>query len=175
MRKFSFLILILILTSVTFAQTTSENSTIVAVVDANVFNDREKGINRLVQAENSYNIENYEARSLSKKISALEKEIDLLLNQKSPINEKYLELQKLKGELLIAEDATRVEYKRKYSIIVEPVIEKIRIKLQEFNKIYGYALIIDKTFDSILVEGKVDDITEKFIQFCNESFEKELK
>jgi Skp family chaperone for outer membrane proteins len=172
-KKFGFLILIIIFASVSFAQTKSETSIKIAIVDTNVFNDREKGIKRLVKAENSYNIEHFTEHSLSKEIKVLEKEIDLLLNQNKPINEKYVELQKLKKELENAQEEKKAEYKRKYSIIVEPVIEKIRNKLQELNKLNGYILVIDKSNGSILIEGEVEDITEEFIKFCNESFEKE--
>ncbi len=173
MRKFCFLILILIFSSVSFAQTSSENSNKIAVIDTNILSDKEKGIKRLTQAENSYHVENFTAYSLSKRIDALEKEINLLLDQNKPINEKYVELQKLKKELENAQEEKKAEYKRKYSIIVEPVVEKIRKKLQEFSELNKYAVVIDKSQASIIVQGEVEDITEEFIKFCNDSFEKE--
>lgn len=170
---FGFLFLILIFSSLSFAQIKSQASIKIAVIDTNIFNDTEKGIKKFVKAEDSYNIEHYQEHSLTKKINELENEINYLLSQNKPINEKYVELQKLRNELENAQAESKAEHKRKYSIVVEPVNERIRSKLDEFNKLHGYALVVDKSNGSILIDGGVEDITEKFIRFCNESFEKE--
>jgi Skp family chaperone for outer membrane proteins len=172
MKLISLLILILVLTAASYAQSTTANK--VAVIDTEAFSKREQGIKKLIRAENSYSIESFgEENYLTEKIDTLKKEIYCLQNQNKSIADKNDELQKLKAELKNIREGKKAEYERKYSLVVSPVVEKIREKLKDFAKLKGYVIVIDKSEDSILVEGEVDDITSDFIRFCNESFEKE--
>lgn len=171
MKIISFLFLTLILSASAFAQTATSNK--VAVVDTSIFSDPTKGIKILVKRENSYNIEYYLEQTLRKRINELEKEVYCLQNQNKSSEKKSEELKKLKAELKRTEENKKAEIERKYSLIVKPVIEKIREKLKEFANLKGYAIVIDKSNTSLLIEGEVDDITSDFIRFCNEIFEKE--
>lgn len=167
----------LILTASAFAQAEQKlASNKVVIIDTTVFNNNTQGIKRLVVAERSFNVEHFYKHSLTKQIKTLEKELFSLDKQSKSFCEKSLELQKLKDELIRASEETKAEYERKYSLIVIPVIEKVREKLKEFFRVKGYAIIIDKSDilnSQTLIEGETEDITLAFIKFCNDSFEKE--
>jgi Skp family chaperone for outer membrane proteins len=95
------------------------------------------------------------------------------LNRNEPINEKYLGLQKLTAGLDRLNKASDLEKERKYSIIVASIISRIKEKVREFAKSKGYVLVLDKYDDAFMIEGEIVDATSEFINFCNESFDKE--
>ncbi len=135
-KAINLLILTMVFTASVFAQANqSGNSNKIAVIDTSLFNNQKQGIKKLIQAERSYSIENFEGYDLKKEINELETKIIYLLSKNESINESYTELQKLKAELKDNQEHTKAEYHRKYSIVVEPVIEKIRRKIIEFSKI----------------------------------------
>ena len=148
----------------------------VAMVDTYVFSDENKGIKVLVKAIRSYSNDNFIEYPLREQIKKLEEEINDLLNQGATINEKYVELGKLKAELSRMEESDKASESKRYSIIVGPVEKKIFEKVKEFAKLKGYFIIFDKSKleqSPIFIEGEIEDVTVEFIKFCNDAFDKE--
>ena len=180
MKIFQFVLisiaLILVFTTSTFAQVQKVNSNPnckIAVVDSSVFDDRINGIKVLVKAKNSYFNESFYLSDLKKDIDDVKKQINLLIAQNQSINEKYVELQKLKSKFLMAKEQSEFNERKRYSIVVSPIDKKIREKLDEFILQNGYALVMDITETEVIIKGNTENITMAFIKFCNESFEKE--
>ena len=174
MRTIHLSILILILTVSAFSQSNKKNiSNKVVLIDTSVFADKQQGIKILLQLYESYLAENRKPILLSERIDMLERELNNLQRHNKPIKEKYEEIQKLKVELNNAQKETTSERRKRYSIIQKSIVEKIVEKLKEFVKLKGYAIVIDKFHKGFLLESEIEDITKFFIQFCNESFEKE--
>ena len=146
---------------------------VIVKIDTSIFGDSEKGIKILVKAERNFDLEYFKEAALIRKIEKLKKEINDLLFQDIPINENYIKLQNLENELKDAQLASKNEYERRYSILVTPIIEKIREKLEEFANLNGYPIILEESKAGFIVSGEIDDLTFEFIKFCNESFEKE--
>lgn len=168
--------------TVSFSQAKSEETNTsknecfkVAVINTMTFYDKEKGIKKLVQAENLLGfIEYFEIHSLTKRIEKLENEIHLLQSQGKSVEEKNAELKGLKEELKLAWKQKKAEIERKTDILVKPVIDEIAVKLEEFAKLKGYTVVLDLAKSkSILVVTHGIDITVEFIQFCNDHFDKE--
>ena len=174
MRKINLLILILIFTVSAFSQSDKKNiSNKVVLINTSVFADKQQGIKMLAQLYESYLTENRKPVLLAERIDRLERELNNLQSQNKPVNEKYEEIQKLKVELNNAQKETTSERRKRYSLIQISIVEKIVEKLKEFAKLKGYAIVIDKFHKGFLIESEIEDITKIFIQFCNESFEKE--
>ena len=172
MKKFLPLILFLMLSASVFAQT-GGNSVVVkaALIDTKAFDDGEKGIKLLVNAnEILKNIEYFEINNLTKRIKETKLEIDSLIAAKKPITEAFSKLKALENQLGKAEAEKKEEFNRKYSYVVAPVMDKIRKKFAEFALKKGYTILIDKSNGSVLTESDVEDVTTEFVKFCNDAF-----
>lgn len=146
----------------------------IAVIDTNLFEDETKGIKLLFQKKiTSESSENFYLFGLIDRVTNLEKEIDELLIKKVSINEKYIELLKLKAEFKEAKERDEESNRKRYSLMVAPINQRIQQKINEFIKLKGYSVVFQKDGILELSDIEVTDITSEFIRFCNESFEKE--
>jgi Skp family chaperone for outer membrane proteins len=164
--------LVLILTTGAAAQTVAVKGK-VAVINTYIFGDEERGIKKLAVALRSLYGEDPGAAALEEQRTAAQKEIDARIAQNKPINEAYLKLNALNSEYNRRLGNRKTEIDKKHRLFVEPVYEEIRGKLKEFTALKGYSVVIDIGDSGFLVEGEIDDITQEFIQFCNDAFEKE--
>jgi Skp family chaperone for outer membrane proteins len=146
----------------------------IAVIDTNVFYDEKSGIKVLTETIKSTYECDFQSSSFRKKIAELKNEINNLKTQDKSIDEKSLELSKVEEEFNLYRKNRDESYKKRYSLLVEPVIKKIGEKVKEFAKKNGHTIILDvsKSNDWFICE-LCNDITNEFIKFCNEEFEKE--
>jgi Skp family chaperone for outer membrane proteins len=153
----------------------------IAIVNTDAFYNEKTGIKKLANAFGQIGIidfdEMFQVGNLNSKIEALEKYIDTLPCDDETLTSKSKRLKELKDELKITEEKLRQRYKTYDSENIEPIRVKIREKLKEFSKEKGYGIILDKpkleesTF--FIYEDEYIDLTNEFIKFCNEEFEKE--
>ena len=170
----------LVLSVSAFSQTNQTNNIgKVVLIDTSVLTDNQQGIKVWIKLRERYTNElkaQYLLRyEIEDKIVFLKNEINHLQIQRKPINDKTEELQKLTEELKNAQEteAKRTERTKRYQSLAKPIAEKIIKKMKEFAREKGYSVIIDKFQNGKFVDGEIEDVTKTFIQFCNESFEKE--
>ena len=150
------------------------------MINSLAFYDEKTGIKKLAMAERQMGMvdcsASFRLSLLIGEIEKLEKEVVNSQCQKLPVDDKLLQLERLKDkskQLEVENDTCKKNFRL---VTVEPIIEKIREKLKEFAKQKGYGIIFDAVWvveSTILLEGKVDNITSEFIQFCNDYFDRE--
>lgn len=151
----------------------------IAIINSARFYVGKPAINKLALAERQMGMTDCAASfryfSLLQEIKKLENEIAELKCQKLAIEGKIEQLEKLKDESNKAKNEEAVCKRDFRKMTVEPIIESVRKKLQEFIKQKGYFVVIDVAQDDsfLIIDGEYTDITEDFIKFCNDSFEKE--
>lgn len=152
----------------------------IAMVHTDAFESEKTGIKKLTNAVRMIGFldftESFRASDLRHEIEILEKEIATLSRQKQEIIKKYEQLLKLKDQLKVSEEKVEKLYEEWISENIAPIRKRINEKLKEFSKQKGYALVFEKrSIDDgvIIIDSETDDITNEFIKFCNEEFEKE--
>ena len=169
-----FLFLLIFSASAAFAQadkTPVSTKGKAAFIDTEVFADKTRGIKKLVRAVASMNPENLaENAALRRQIGDLQSEINALLAQKKSINEIYQK----QAELVKKFNQEQLEMRRRENIFVKPVLKDIQDKAKEFAALRGYAIILDRSdLKLAFVPGELEDVTDEFIKFCNDAFERE--
>ncbi len=167
MKGLKILILTLILATASFAQTK------IGIVNGYLFYDEKVGIQKLIQAVKLTYDDDFVTPRLAKRIEELKTEIEKLKTLSKPIENEVLELSRLEKEMKKIRDT--VEKRR--SILLRPIENQIKDKLKLFETKRGYTKILDlsddKILNAILYVDESIDVTNKFIKFCNEEFEKE--
>jgi hypothetical protein len=149
----------------------------IAFVNGYAFYVEKSGIKKLTQAI----VLTYDCDFISpgfiKEIDALKNEINDLKTQGKSIDEKVLELSKIEEVFKSFREKREESYKKRYSILIGPIEEKIKVKLNLFEKERGYTKIFDlsddKVLETFLYLDESMDVTNEFIKFCNKEFEKE--
>lgn len=172
--KILIVILLLLITGFVSAQASSKSLVKIATVNTMRFEGDRDGIRKLVIYSNKASEVGFPASSsAAEEISIVEKEIRLLECQNLPTEAKTIQLKALKTKVIELQDSSRAAYKKRYSILVEPVINEIRAKLKEYASKNGYQVVVDtNTLNEspvILVGENITDITEDFIKFFNKS------
>lgn len=153
----------------------------IAVVNGYLFYNEKLGIKKLTKMvsflDTQHNGCTYSCGPLRREIVKLTGEIEQLKALGKSVADKTLELSNVEKELENIMEKDRSHSKKLYSIFVEPIEKQIKDKLKLFEKEKGYLKILDlsddKTADGILYIDESIDITDEFIKFCNEEFEKE--
>lgn len=178
----SILTFTLAFTFLTFAQTEKTqtvNPNKIAIVNSMLFTDEKDGIYKLAQAEKLMGMTDCAAfekyYSTLKEIEQLKKEVAILEYQKLSITDKLDQLEKVKDEnsrARIEDEACRRKIR---SQSVDPIIESVRKKLEEFAKQKGYRVVISADQDTsfLIIDAEYTNITSEFIKFCNDAFDKE--
>lgn len=190
MNKSAKALCLIILTLSCFISSLAQNK--IAFVNKQIFSDEKIGIRELVEANKNLDAEfeplDKELQSLSKKLQEIvirvktgheyrnKKLTQAEIKKKS--EENFLEVKKLSNEIHSkGEKAKNLHQKRKIELII-PINKKISEKLKEFTKQNGYEKIFDLSENELedsdlLYTNDPIDVTEEFIKFCNEEFEKE--
>lgn len=159
----------------------------IAAVNSYIFYDEKSGIKELVTAnkklEEEFAPSQKELKSLNDKLSVFLIELDKCAHD-SCKKRSYEEAQKMMLEMetlsekvkeITGEINTQIE-KRKAELI-EPINKRIAEKLELYRTTKSYKKIFDlgdnKIASAILGIDMSIDITNEFIKFCNEEFEKE--
>jgi Skp family chaperone for outer membrane proteins len=184
------LVFVLILAASAFAQTeTTQNavSTKVGVIDTSVFYDKEKGIREIVAAQEKLDAElkpkKDELAALQEIIQKLEKEINeiLIIEKKyaqmncfSPLVKMAEKYEKLVSEYKQKETEAKNLYEQRKAEIFADVYKRVGDAITQFAKEKGYVIILDKSKDnsSVIIEGETFDVTEDFIKYYNENYNK---
>jgi Skp family chaperone for outer membrane proteins len=142
-----------------------------AYIDTELFGDKTRGIKKFVRAIANMNPENLpESAALRRQIGDLQSEINALIAQKKSINEAYQKQAALVSRL----NQEQLEMRRRENIFIKPVWKDIQDKAKEYAALRGYSIILDRTdLKLAFVPGEAEDVTEDFIKFCNDAFEKE--
>ena len=88
------------------------------------------------------------------------------------INDLISECEKLEKEMKLIADEAKSQYEKRKAEIVEPINKRITEKLEVFRTNKGYKTIFDVSKVAMKNEN-LPDVTNEFIKFCNEEFEKE--
>lgn len=119
----------------------------------------------------------FQSLSFRKKIADLKSEISNIKSQGKSTQEKDLELSKIEEEFDSYQKLREETNKKRYSVLIEPIEKRIKDKLKLFKNEKGYTQTIDlsddKIINAVLYFDESIDITNDFIKFCNEEFEKE--
>jgi Skp family chaperone for outer membrane proteins len=179
------LISVLIFSTAGFAQTEKAAKGKVAVIDTSIWDNKDRGIKKLAEAVQSLYFgdgsvtQSYKTQltDFDVQTKELQKEIDSLIAQNKPVNDAYIKLRNLNVEFIRTVNRRNAELNTKYKSIVLPVFEEVKKKAKEFAELKGYSVILDRQEMLFLVGGQLDgeiyDITQDFIKFCNDSFDKE--
>lgn len=173
-RTFVLLIFTLLVCVSSFAQNK------IAVVDASVFYDEKNGIMELVTSNKKLEDE---FKPKAEKFNDIGKELakDITICSKTghcdlkELEKRITEYEKQNKEF---KETFYTQFEKRKAEIVEPINRKIGDKAKEFVKKKGYAMLLDisksKSESWIICELCHDnDVTNEFIKFCNEEFEKE--
>jgi Skp family chaperone for outer membrane proteins len=181
MKLFSLPIFIIIFSLAFFAQSVKT-----AKVNFDAFEDEKIGIKELTDVLGKLDIEFNpkfdELKLAADKITKFEKEIRAKYKDygtSCPIGPSKIQEEADAYEKLVADYKEKQEYasflfEKRRKEVTEPISKRIRVKLAEFNKIKGFAFIHDSSnSNSFVIDGVTIDVTQEFIKFCNEEFEKE--
>lgn len=149
----------------------------IVVIDSNAFYNEKSGIKILINAVIATYDCDFQSSSFIKKIGELKNEIENLKVNSKSTDEKVSELSKIEEEYNSYRKRRAESYKKRYSVLVEPIEKKIKDKLKLFINEKGFTQIIDlsddRVVDAVLYIDSSIDVTNEFIKFCNEEFEKE--
>lgn len=165
-----------------FAQTPAPVK--IGLINTFDFGDEKAGITKYVNALKSLEAEfapaQLELDTLSKKLSALGKEIQLLREQaaggKVPIDEKTAqakveEAERTQRDIKFKQEDAKARYERRQQAVIGPVMQDIGKAVNDFAKQKGYTLILDIAKDQagflLAVGDEKIDITKDFITFYN--------
>lgn len=180
-KSLQFVILLLIFCVSSFAQNK------IAAVDTNAFYDEKSGITELVIVNKKLEVE---FKPVQEEIESLNKRLEKIIieNQQHPSKnqsisevakkseEQWLEAQNLSNELNSKVEKAKDKYEKRKAEIIEPINKRIAEKLEVFKKSKGYMIVFDKNKlddETVIIEDEPIDITNEFIKFCNEEFERE--
>lgn len=180
-KSLQFVILLLIFCVSSFAQNK------IAAVDTNAFYDEKSGITELVIVNKKLEVE---FKPVQEEIESLNKRLEKIIieNQQHPSKnqsisevakkseEQWLEAQNLSNELNSKVEKAKDKYEKRKAEIIEPINKRIAEKLEVFRKSKGYMIVFDKNKlddETVIIEDEPIDITNEFIKFCNEEFERE--
>lgn len=145
----------------------------IAVVNSDAFYNEKSGVKVLTNAVIASDGDDFETPRIRKRIEELKIEIEKLKNSIKPYESQKLEISKLESQLQKKQEI----FEKRRSILVEPVLKRIEAKLEIFSKQKGYTKVIDlsddKIANAVLFINESIDVTNEFIKFCNEEFEKE--
>ncbi len=156
-----------------------------AKVNTDAFEDEKTGIKELIDVLAKLKIEFKpqfdELHSSADKITEFGKEIHAKYKDTgtscpigpSKIQEEADIFEKLVDGYKENQKSVSFLFNKRKKEITESINEKIRIKLAEFIKINGFVFIYDAAdVNSIVKNDESVDVTQEFINFCNEEFEK---
>lgn len=156
----------------------------VGLVNTLAFDDKD-GITKYIGVLNSLEKEftqpQAELNSLATSAQVLQKELQTYQDNASkgikvPISDADLQkksdnLQKMGIDFKRKQEDLKVQYQKRYQVVVGPIYADIMKAMQEFTKQKGYAVILDgaKLEESGILIGFDDkfDITKEFIAFYN--------
>ena len=178
-------------------KTLTENSGKIAKINSDAFGDKKTGIKELADGidklESEFKSEVEEIIALTKEIEErgkyltqvgeVLKSCNVINCSKSPdltpqnIEKKIKEYQKLQDENSLKRSSLKIRYQDRREKEIYPIIAKIRAALEKFRREKGYAAILDtaKTgaADSYMTVDETSvDVTDEFIRYYNENFEK---
>ncbi len=165
-----------------FAQTPAPVK--IGVINTFAFGDEKVGITKYINALKSLNAEfapaQVELDTLSKKLTALAKEVQLLREQaasgKVPIDEKAAqakveEAERLQRDIKFKQEDAKARYERRQQAVIGPVMQDIGKAVNDFAKQKGYTLILDIAKDEagflLAIGDEKIDVTKDFITFYN--------
>jgi len=177
------LIFVLILSAFAFAQTVPANK--IAVIDTEVFYDKEKGIKEIVETndklETEFKPQKDELLSLAEKLKVLEEELkDVAGMIESPrdigITNEMIDGKVKEYDSAVENYKKRLNdvkslYDKRKPVIFADVYKKVGEAIKQFMKEKGYVLILDNSkLTSGLILGDLDDVTKEFIKYYNDNF-----
>jgi Skp family chaperone for outer membrane proteins len=178
MRLFRLLIFIIV-----FSVTVYSQSIQIAKVDSAALEDDKTGIKELIgelaKLKLEFKSRTDELKLLADKITKFQKEIQAKYKDygtscpigPSKIQEEAEVYEKLIADFKENQENTSSLFEKRRKELTEPIYKRIGAKLVEFNKIKGFAFIYDSADVNSIPESI--DVTQDFIKFCNEEFEKE--
>jgi Skp family chaperone for outer membrane proteins len=183
MKLFSLPIFIVIFSLAFYAQSIKT-----AKVNFDAFENEKTGIKELVDVLGKLDIEFNskfdELKLAADKITKFGKEIREKYKdygtscpiRPSKIQEEVEIFEKLLDDYKENQKSVSFLFNNRKKEMTETINRKIRVKLGEFNKLKGFAFIYDSAdVNSIVSKEESTDVTQEFIKFCNEEFEKEKK
>jgi Skp family chaperone for outer membrane proteins len=179
MKLFSLPIFVIVFSLAVFAQSIKT-----AKVNSDAFEDEKTGIKKLVDVlaklDIEFNPKFDELKLLQGKLKKFAEEIQQkysgMYEPVRPLNiyEDVAIFEKIQMEFKEKQENANCFYQNRKKELMEPISKRIRVKLAEFNKIKGFAFIYDSAdVNSIISNEESIDVTQDFIKFCNEEFEKE--
>jgi hypothetical protein len=152
----------------------------IAVVFSDAFEDEKIGIKNLSSVVDivikDFSETGMGLYDLQRSIDKLNDEIEGLKKAEKPTAEKELRIKQFIDLLEKFKKEREVAFEIALAKMTNPIRKKINQKLIEFVKQKGILILIDGSKDkkgSILWIDELAYITEEFIKFCNEEFEKE--
>jgi Skp family chaperone for outer membrane proteins len=178
MRLFSLPIFIIVFSLAVFGQAEKY-----VLIDSNAFEDEKKGINKLASIVETV-IKDFSETGmglydLQRSIDKLSDEIKDVKKAEKPIAEKELRIKQLIDLLEKSKKEREAAFEITLAKTTNPIRKQIKQKLVEFAKKNGYSIVFDVAiakYSETIFAFWIDDsinITEDFVKFCNEEFEKE--
>lgn len=176
------LVFAIALTGSAFAQTAGPVK--IGLINSFEFGDEKAGITKYVNAFKSLQAEfapaQLELDTLSKKLTALGKEVQLLREQaasgKVPVDERAAQAKVEEGERLqrdykFKQEDAKARYERRQQAVIGPVMQDIGKAVNDFAKQKGYTLIFDVAKDEagllLAIGDEKIEVTKDFITFYN--------
>lgn len=167
-----------------FAQTASQPTGRIGVINTLAFDSDKGGITKYVTAMN--NLENEfkplqtELQTMATRLQGMQKDLQVLQEQvqkggapvdQKTINTKVEEYEKLGREFKFKQEDAKARYERREQTLLGPVRLDIGNAIQEFAKQKGYSMILDASkLDGaglLLAFDEKFDATKEFITFYN--------
>jgi Skp family chaperone for outer membrane proteins len=148
----------------------------IGVVDTKACEDEKTGIKELSAAIKVYNSkQSINQKDYESKYYSLQKKIQKLMNSKTTTDKEVAQMIGLRNELRQAQGQYATTTKKLRKEILSPIWDKIRQFIGEFLSKNGYKEFYSKVDGEIIqIDSKnAVDVTNEFIKFCNEEFEKE--
>lgn len=150
----------------------------ITFVNKHIFSDEKTGIKELVAVNKQLEAEfTPQIEKFNNNLKAFQ---DYLLNCSKTrhcagLEKRIAEQEKQNKEFI---ENFNIHLKKRKSEIIEPINKRISDKLKEFAKLKNYEKIFDLSDNeledsALLYTDDPVDVTQEFIKFCNEEFEKE--
>ncbi len=158
----------------------------IAIVDTDAFYDAKEGVNKIINAYKSLEVEfkpsQTELEAGAARLQTLQNDIQALQNKandpnnKIPIDKaaaqsKVDEFERLQRDLKFKQEDAKARYGKREAAVIGPIVEDVGKVLGEFAKQKGYTLILDigKLYEQRLVVywEPTPDITKEFVVFYN--------
>ena len=165
MKLFQITIFILILVGANFAQNK------IGFINGYEFYDEKSGIKKLVEAIKMTYEDDFITPQISKRAEELKIEIENLKKLGKSTEIQDVKFNELKEKL----NAISESKKKRYTLLVGLIEKQINDKLELFANKNGYKKIFNivDLEESLLYIEESAFVTNEFIKFCNEEFEKE--